>query len=433
MNYSETLAYLYSRLPMFQRIGAAAYKANLDNTIAIDQLLQHPHKKFKSIHIAGTNGKGSVSHLLASIFQESGYKTGLYTSPHLIDFRERIKINGKEVDKEFVVEFVDRYKSEFEKIEPSFFEWTVGLAFDYFAQNEVDIAIIETGMGGRLDSTNIIQPLISVITNISFDHKQFLGDTLDKIAAEKAGIIKPNIPVIIGETQQETNSVFDRFAIKNKSEIIYADQVFNCKKTTQSDKLIVDITKNKDEYIHHLSCGLVGNYQLLNIATVLTAIDKVTDLFPRINLQNIRKGIDNVIENTDLKGRWQLIEHNPKVVCDTAHNVAGIKMITQQLIELKPKKIHFILGFVNDKDVSEILELLPKEACYYFCEPSIPRAMKIENLIEIVGHRFTEKQFYLSVQEAYVAAKNNCLEEELIYIGGSTFVVADFLSTYEKK
>lgn len=433
MNYSETLAYLYSRLPMFQRIGAAAYKANLNNTIAIDQLLQHPHKKFKSIHIAGTNGKGSVSHLLASIFQESGYKTGLYTSPHLIDFRERIKINGKEINKEFIVEFVDKYKSEFEKIEPSFFEWTVGLAFDYFAEKEVDIAIIETGMGGRLDSTNIIQPLISVITNISFDHKQFLGDTLDKIAAEKAGIIKPNTPVVIGETQQETNSVFDRFAIKNKSEIIYADQVFNCKKLNHADKFTVDVIKNKREFLTELSCGLIGNYQLLNIATVLTAIDKVTDLFPRINLQNIRNGIDRVIENTDLKGRWQLIENNPTVVCDTAHNVAGIKMITQQLTELKPNKIHFILGFVNDKDVSEILELLPKEACYYFCEPTIPRAMKIDTLIEIVAIRFIEKHFYHSVQEAFVAAKNNCLEEELIYIGGSTFVVADFLSTYEKK
>jgi dihydrofolate synthase/folylpolyglutamate synthase len=431
MNYPETLAYLFSRLPMFQRIGAAAYKANLDNTIAIDSILNHPHRNFRTVHIAGTNGKGSTSHLLASIFQESGYKTGLYTSPHLIDFRERIKVNGEMIDESFIIDFVEKHKQAFEIIEPSFFEWTVGLAFDYFQHCKVDIAIIETGMGGRLDSTNIIKPELSIITNISFDHKQFLGDTLEKIAGEKAGIIKHETPVIIGETQPETARVFTKTANERNTSIEFADKIFRCEKILQNEKLIVDVFKNGERYINNLSCGLAGNYQLKNLATVLASAEFLQKKFERINENNIRNGIHKVITNTGLQGRWQIVSENPKVICDTAHNQASIEHIVEQLSEIEPSKIHFVLGFVSDKEVSEILSLFPKNAQYYFCEPSIPRAMKIETLKTFVGERFQNANYFDTVEAAYNYVTEKAQKDEVIYLGGSTFVVADFLTKHQ--
>lgn len=427
MNYEETLTYLFSRLPMFQRIGAAAYKANLDNTLAIDKILEHPHRQFPCVHIAGTNGKGSTSHFLASIFQESGYKTGLYTSPHLLDFRERIKINGELISHDYIVEFVAKHKEEFEMIEPSFFEWTVGLAFDYFAHEKVDIAIIETGMGGRLDSTNIISPIQSIITNISYDHKQFLGDTLVKIAGEKAGIIKRNTPVIIGETDSATQDVFVSKANELQAPILFADSIFTCTKINAIPNLELRIEKEGSIIFDTLTSGLNGSYQLKNVATVLTSISELKNQFNRITDTTIHDGIMHVVRNTGLMGRWQCIQTSPMVLCDTAHNVAGIKEVLVQLKELDAAKIHFVLGFVGDKDVDEIIDLLPTQHQFYFCEPSIPRAMKIEILQSYIEGKIPSYQCFKSVEEAYRVALQSCNENEIVFVGGSTFVVADLL------
>ena len=427
MNYEETLAYLFSRLPMFQRIGAAAYKANLDNTLAIDQILKHPHRQFPSVHIAGTNGKGSTSHFLASIFQESGYKTGLYTSPHLLDFRERIKINGELISHNYIVEFVAKHKEEFEIIEPSFFEWTVGLAFDYFAHEKVDIAIIETGMGGRLDSTNIISPIQSIITNISYDHKQFLGDTLEKIAEEKAGIIKRNTPVIIGETDSATQDVFVTKANGLQAPILFADSIFTCTKINAIPSLELRIEKDGSIMFDTLTSGLNGSYQLKNVATVLASISELKNQFERITDTTIHDGMKYVVRNTGLMGRWQCIQTTPMVLCDTAHNVAGIKEILAQLNELDASKIHFVLGFVGDKDVAEIIDLLPTQHQFFFCEPSIPRAMKIETLQSFIDGKIPNYQCFKNVEDAYRVALQLCNKNEIVFVGGSTFVVADLL------
>jgi len=429
MNYAETIDYLFSRLPMFQRIGAAAYKANLDNTYAIDKILNHPHQKFKTIHIAGTNGKGSTSHYLASIFQEAGYKTGLYTSPHLIDFRERIKINGEMITENYIIDFVQKYKVEFEGIEPSFFEWTVGLAFKYFADAHVDVAIIETGLGGRLDSTNIISPKLSIITNISFDHKQFLGNTLELIAIEKAGIVKHNIPVVIGEYISETREVFLKKTKDSNSSIYFTEEDIVVKKVnSNNDELIVNIYDSNNLVIENLKSELIGEYQLKNIATVYKSFILLNQEFIQLNKDSFIKGIESVISNTKLLGRWQVISRNPLTICDTGHNKAGIKMVLKQLEKIGFEKVHFVLGFVNDKEVEEILDMLPISSAYYFCQPTIPRAFKIDDLKPIAMKYFSRANYFSDVKTALYKAQQNCIGDQFVFVGGSTFVVADALS-----
>ena len=403
MNYLETLDYLFSQLPMYQRVGNAAYKANLDNTYRLSEILNHPEKQFKSVHIAGTNGKGSTSHMLAAVLQEAGYKVGLYTSPHLKDFRERIKINGEMISENDVIDFVKEYKHEFEKIQLSFFEWTVGLSFHYFAKQKVDIAIVETGLGGRLDSTNIVTPEVAVITNISMDHTQFLGDTLAKIAAEKAGIIKSTIPIVIGETQAEIKPVFIEKAKQLNASIQFADEGL----------------------IQEYESDLKGAYQQKNKKTVVATIQVLQTLGWNIAENHIKKGLLNVVKNTGLMGRWQVLSKQPFTVCDTGHNEAGIKLILAQINQQSYEKLHFVLGVVNDKDIANILQLLPKNATYYFCQAKIPRALEVDILAEKATAVGLSGAAFPTVEAAYQAAQKNATARDMIFIGGSTFVVAE--------
>lgn len=416
---------------MFQRIGAAAYKANLDNTVAICKLLDNPERKFKSVHIAGTNGKGSTSHFLASILQSADYKTGLYTSPHLKDFRERIKINGEMIPEQYVINFVANYKNHFEQIQPSFFEMTVGLAFDYFASQKVDIAIIETGLGGRLDSTNVIQPLLSVITNISVDHVAFLGDTIEKIAYEKAGIIKPDTPVVIGETQNETKDIFIKKARENKSPIIFSDEIFKVKNvhTISIDEqlLCMDVEKNGQLVYSNLQTELLGMYQQKNIPAVLSVVELLDEKEFKLTEDDVRKGIKHVVKNTGLLGRWQILSKQPLVIADTGHNEAGIKEVVMQIKQTPHQRLHFVLGMVDDKDISNILELLPKEAIYYFCKANIPRAMDADKLQKIAHSKGLSGKIYSSVASAFETAKSVAYSSDLVFVGGSTFTVAEVL------
>ena len=403
MNYLETLDYLFSQLPMYQRVGNAAYKANLDNTYRLSEILNHPEKQFKSVHIAGTNGKGSTSHMLAAVLQEAGYKVGLYTSPHLKDFRERIKINGEMISENDVIDFVKEYKHEFEKIQLSFFEWTVGLSFHYFAKQKVDIAIVETGLGGRLDSTNIVTPEVAVITNISMDHTQFLGDTLAKIAAEKAGIIKSTIPIVIGETQAEIKPVFIEKAKQLNASIQFADEGL----------------------IQEYESDLKGAYQQKNKKTVVATIQVLQTLGWNIAENHIKKGLLNVVKNTGLMGRWQVLSKQPFTVCDTGHNEAGIKLILAQINQQSYEKLHFVLGVVNDKDIANILQLLPKNATYYFCQAKIPRALEVDILAEKAMAVGLSGTAFPTVEAAFQAAQKNATAQDMIFIGGSTFVVAE--------
>ncbi|NQV03343.1 MAG: bifunctional folylpolyglutamate synthase/dihydrofolate synthase [Bacteroidia bacterium] len=415
MRYRETLLWLYSHLPMYQRIGAAAYKANLDNTIALCNLLGNPQNYFDSIHVAGTNGKGSVSHMLASICQEHGLKTGLYTSPHLKDFRERIRVNGRMIPKRKVTGFIKKYEEEFEQIQPSFFEMTVGLAFDYFREEEVDIAIVEVGMGGRLDSTNILTPLVSVITNISYDHKQFLGGTLEKIAIEKAGIIKPGIPVVIGETQEELEEIFRKQANKAHSSILFADQ-------TQANRKKIRISN------FEFRISLQGVYQQKNIRTSCAVTSLLNQKGLNISEQEIHDGILKVTENTGLQGRWQILNRTPLTICDIGHNEAGIREVVEQLNQTPHKHLHIVFGQVNDKEIETILALLPKEATYYFCKANIPRGLDADELkIQAESAGLTGKS-YGSVRIALADARKEADPGDLIFIGGSTFVVAEALA-----
>ena len=430
MNYTATLEYMFLQLPMFQRIGGAAYKANLDNTIAILNLLDNPQHKFKSVHIAGTNGKGSVSHYLAAIFQCAGFKTGLYTSPHLKDFRERIKINGKMISKQKVSRFISNYKSDFEIIQPSFFEMTVGMAFQYFADEKVDIAIIETGMGGRLDSTNLLNPELSIITNIGLDHTQLLGHSITEIAAEKAGIIKENTPIVIGETNTESKKIFETKAKDMKAFISFADRDYaiNSFYHVNNNKehfLAVNILNLQNKKELKILSELNGIYQLKNIKTVLTAIDLLKDKGYKIRLNHIKNGIANVIKLTGLMGRWQTLSTNPLTICDTGHNEDGIKEILKQ-IELTPhQNLHFVIGMVNDKQIDNVLLMLPKRAVYYFCKADIPRGMNENILKEKALSIGLKGKSYTSVKNAIKAAKTKANENDLIFIGGSTFVVAE--------
>ena len=414
--YQQALDYLYATVPDFQRIGAAAYKADLHNTIALLEVVGNPEKKFKSIHIAGTNGKGSCSHMLASILQEAGYKTGLYTSPHLKEFTERIKINGQEIEQQFVVDFVNRLEPAIERIKPSFFEITVAMAFEYFVLQEVDIAVIEVGLGGRLDSTNVINPLISLITNISFDHKDILGDTLEKIAIEKAGIIKEGVPVVISEMQTETYKVFIGKARQCKSKIIFADKSLSAK---IDDDLL---TIKGSELFQVTEFPLRGIYQEKNVPGVL----KVIELLPFvINRNVIIAGLKNVIKNTGLKGRWQKIGESPLTICDTGHNEAGISEILKQISKEKFDKLFVVMGVVKDKDISGVLKQLPPDATYFFCEAKIPRAMGAADLAKHAAQYNLIGEVVPDVNDAIAAARKIATVNDFVFVGGSTFVVAE--------
>ena len=405
MTYQDTLNWMFSQLPMYQRQGKVAFKKDLSNTFKLTKHLNNPETKFKSIHVAGTNGKGSTSHMLASVLQEAGYKVGLYTSPHLKDFRERIKINGKEVSKQSVIGFIKRNRTFFEANNLSFFEMTVGMAFEYFAKQKVDIAVIEVGLGGRLDSTNIISPEVSVITNIGIDHTQFLGDTLEAIAKEKGGIIKPETPVVIGETQKETASVFKHIAEKNNSNIVFADR---------------EIKRN-------LNSDLIGSYQSKNIKTAEQAVIELNKVGFNITGEHLIEGLLRVVKNTGLLGRWQILNEKPKVVCDTGHNKEGLTYVMNQLKKETFKSLHVVFGVVNDKDLSTIVGLLPKKATYYFCKPNIPRGLDAKKLKDALLEYNLLGEAYSSVNEAYKSAKDAAKKDDFIFIGGSTFTVAEII------
>ncbi len=428
MDYSQTLDYLYSRLPMFHRIGAAAYKGDLTNINSLSDILGHPEKKIKTIHIAGTNGKGSVSHMLASVLQEAGYKTGLFTSPHLKDFRERIRINGKMVEEKTVIRFVEENLKSFENLEPSFFEWTMAFAFDYFAKESVDIAIIETGLGGRLDSTNIITPELSIITNISFDHMQFLGDTLVKIAGEKAGIIKVGVPVITGERQEDCEFVFIEKALEINSPLLFASDHYVAESISTDDEgQTFRIFKNKKILFSEIACCLKGDYQSKNICTVLLALEILKKKFPGIAETAIRNGLKKVVGNTGLQGRWQVLNQQPLTIADVGHNEAGIKYVMQQLSRLTYDQLHIVFGMVNDKSPEMVLSLLPKNARYYFCKANLPRAMEAAVLKSHAEAFGVNGNVYSSVAVAFEDAKAKAGKNDVIFIGGSTFVVAEVL------
>lgn len=428
MTYQETLDYMFSQLPMFHRIGKSAYKANLDNTLALDEFFGHPHRQFKSIHVAGTNGKGSTSHMLASILQDAGLKVGLYTSPHLRDFRERIKVNGVEVSERYVVDFVETHKHLFETVQPSFFEMTVALAFKYFAEEMVDVAVVEVGMGGRLDSTNIISPLVSVITNIGFDHTEFLGDTLAKIAGEKGGIIKDGIPVVVGETHVETSSVFEEIAKDRNAKLVFADQKYAVTETfLQEDGIQVFSVEdcNGVSAYNNLEVDLQGSYQRKNILTVLAAVDELKPYFPELSEATIRKGLRHASKQTGLRGRWYQLSANPLTICDTGHNVDGITFIVDQIAKTPYEKLFWVFGMVSDKDISKVITLLPKDAYYIFTQASIPRAMDAELLAEKCNAVGLKGEVEKNVQKALLRAKKMASNNDLIFIGGSTFVVAE--------
>ncbi|WP_299115336.1 folylpolyglutamate synthase/dihydrofolate synthase family protein [uncultured Winogradskyella sp.] len=405
MNYQETVDWLFNQLPMYQSQGQSAYKKDLSNTILLANYLKNPEKKFKSIHVGGTNGKGSCSHMLASILQEAGYRVGLYTSPHLKDYRERIKINGKEISKQFVMGFVKKHKSFFETNSLSFFEMTVGLAFDYFAKEKVDVAVIEVGLGGRLDSTNIIMPELSIITNIGLDHVQFLGNTLPKIASEKAGIIKPNIPVVIGETHAETETVFLEKANEMNSLIYFSDHIIP----------------------EALESDLKGAYQSHNIKTVMQSTEILKNQGFKITKDQLQLGLLNVVKNTGFMGRWQVLSSNPMVVCDTAHNKEGLSYTMNQLKKECNGQLHIVFGVVNDKDFEALIPLLPIHAKYYLCKPNVPRGMDADELQAVFNKKGFLSEAYNSVCEAFSKAKLSANQEDYIYVGGSTFVVAEIL------
>ena len=402
MNYQETLSWMFNRLPMFQTQGKNALNNKLDNILTFTSVLGNPQTKFKSLHIAGTNGKGSSSSMLASILQEAGYKVGLYTSPHLKDFRERIKINGKEIPESYVVNFISENKSFLEKHSLSFFEMTVGMAFSYFAEEKVDIAVIEVGLGGRFDSTNIITPEVSLITNISKDHTDILGDTLPKIAFEKAGIIKQNVPVVISEYQEETAPVFTARAKEIKAPIIFANHIETS-----------------------LTTDLQGAYQEKNIKGVIAVTELLIHQGWDITPENIAQGLLHVVHNTNLKGRWQTLGSYPTIVCDTGHNVGGLTYVMEQLKKQTYTHLHIVVGFVKEKDVNSVLELFPKEATYYFCSPAIARGLNVDTLKEIATAKGLQGERYSSVAEALNAAKTQALPTDFIFVGGSTFVVAE--------
>lgn len=426
MDYQQTLDYLFTRLPMFSRIGAAAIKKDLTNTKELCQYLGNPEKKFRSIHIAGTNGKGSTSHMLAAILQVAGYSTGLYTSPHLKDFRERIRVNGEMIDKDFVIDFTERIRDISERIEPSFFEITVAMAFDYFVASQIDIAVVEVGLGGRLDSTNVIQPELSVITNIGWDHMNILGDTLQKIAAEKGGIIKPGIPVVIGESDPETLPVFEEAAKKSSSPIFIADKTrYAAEWKYEHTWLEIAVADNRNDERNQYQLDLTGYYQLKNLVTVLEAVEQLRARGFHITNEHVSKALRQVKRLTGLHGRWELIRHHPNVVLDVAHNVEGIQQLVSQLELVNSNQSHIVIGIVKDKEIDEMLKLLPKEATYYFTRARIPRAMPEDVLAETAHKIGLNGSTYPDVNTALQAALLAADKEDLILVCGSVFVVGE--------
>jgi len=409
MDYQDTLSYLYNSTPMFQQVGSSAYKEGLENTLTLDEHFGHPHRKFRTIHVAGTNGKGSCSHTIAAILQEAGYSVGLYTSPHLVDFRERIRINGQPISEEYVIRFVEEERCFFEALHPSFFELTTAMAFRYFADEGVDAAVVEVGLGGRLDCTNIIHPDLCIITNISLDHIQFLGNTLPQIAREKAGIIKSGIPVVIGETTPETKSVFQKKAQEVNAPIYFAEE-------------------NGREDYPGIKYELKGLYQKKNSRTVLTALPLLKEAGYQLDEQSVRSGFAHVVELTGLMGRWQKLQDRPTLICDTGHNVGGIGYIVEQLKQQQFHNLHIVIGMVNDKDVRGVLALLPQNAIYYFTQASVKRALpanELQKLAESVG---LKGNCYPDVPSAVQTAQEKSLPEDFIFVGGSSFIVADLLA-----
>jgi len=436
MNYEQTLQYLYTQLPMFTRDGASAFKKDLTNTLGLCRRLDNPQHKFRSVHVGGTNGKGSTSHMLAAILQTAGYKTGLYTSPHLKDFRERIRINGQMISEQTVVDFVEDHRADFDEIAPSFFEMTVALAFDVFAKEKVDIAVIEVGLGGRLDSTNVITPLLSVITNIGWDHMNMLGDTLQLIAGEKAGIIKPGIPVIIGEQQPEVSNVFIDKAAQTNSNIRFASEewVISSPEVGKSESpkekvglleiAIQKISSGLSDF-RTFRLDLTGTYQLKNVKTVLSAVDELRGQGFVITDEHLETALKQVKNLTGLHGRWETLSHNPLTICDTGHNPDGIQEVMKNIASVHYKHLHMVIGMVNDKDTGKVLPLLPKDATYYFCKPDIPRGLDAESMKAQAGAHGLIGEAYLSVKEALLSAQKNAANDDLVFVGGSTFVVAE--------
>jgi dihydrofolate synthase / folylpolyglutamate synthase len=427
MTYEETLEFLFSQLPAYHRIGKAAYKNNLDNTNALDNYFGHPHRNYNTIHIAGTNGKGSVSHMLASILREAGLATGLYTSPHLKDFRERIQVNGMMIPEQDVITFVSEHKEIINKIRPSFFEMTAAMAFSYFSSRNVDVAVIETGLGGRLDSTNIINPVLSVITNIGHDHMDLLGDTLAKVAAEKAGIIKESVPVVIGETDPESEKIFTSVAAEKGSDIWFADKNFRCTllewdHLSGQRKYTVNQLTDKSLWTGFIPLG--GDYQQKNLQTVYQIFRVLQDRFS-LTGNNLADGIRKVIENTHLQGRWQVIGSNPLTICDTGHNKEGLEYVLNQISKVPSTGVHFVIGFVSDKDLDGILPMFPSNARYYFTKASVPRAMDENSLRLKASLSGLKGDCYTDVKSAVKAARENALPTDLVFIGGSTFIVAE--------
>jgi dihydrofolate synthase / folylpolyglutamate synthase len=420
-NYSDCLSFLYSALPMYQRVGASAYKKDLHNTLWMCQHLGHPETKFKSIHIAGTNGKGSTAHTIAAILQAAGYKTGLYTSPHLKDFTERIKINGQEVPHEKVLAFVNRHHAFMKDIQPSFFEWTVAMAFHYFAEESVDIAVIEVGMGGRLDSTNVIRPELSIITNISYDHKPFLGDTLWQIASEKAGVIKKGIPVVISEFQAEVWEVFQKKALEMEAPLFPAWEEVAITAHPEGGFAI----KTTQVHLSNVIPQLKGAYQKANLQGIVAGVQVLRQRGFNIPDESIKRGIEMSVTLTGLKGRWQILQEQPLVICDTAHNEAGVRQVIDQLTKITHGQLHLILGMVADKEVDEILELFPRNAQYWFCQAQIPRAMEASVLAELAHRKGLQGKVVPMVNEALKEALSQAGPEDVIFVGGSTFTVAE--------
>jgi len=425
MTYQQCIEFFYSQLPMFHRSGAAAMKTGLGNIELLCTHLDHPEHKFPSVHVAGTNGKGSSAHLLAAVLQSAGYNTGLYTSPHIKDFRERIRINGLPIKEEEVVAFVTKYQQFINKMKPSFFELTVAMAFDYFAQQQVDIAIVEVGLGGRLDSTNIINPLVSVITNIGFDHSEFLGNSLASIAKEKAGIIKPGIPVIIGERHPETDPVFIERALAGKSIISFAQDKFTIDYTPHQGHLLLDIYQEGTLKWSEMELQLGGPYQARNIPGVLDAVLQITQLGYAIADDQVSIGFNKVVDITGIKGRWQILGENPEIICDTGHNRAAMEYILRELQAIKRGRLHMVLGFVNDKDINSMLEILPQDALYYFCSAKVPRSLAAEDLYKIADAFGLRGEVIIDPNKALTAARGAAHKQDLIFVGGSTFVVAE--------
>ncbi len=430
MTYQQTIHYLYTRTPLFQNVGQGAYKEGLENTYSLDEHFGHPHQHYRTIHVAGTNGKGSCSHTLAAILQHAGYKVGLYTSPHLVDFRERIRVNGKMIPKKRVIDFVQQERDFFEPLYPSFFEVVTALAFLYFEEQKVDVAVVEVGLGGRLDCTNIITPALSVITNISYDHVKLLGNTLEQIAAEKAGIIKSGVPVVIGETTPETRPVFQNKAQEVGAPIVFAEDTPEVSSFDYAPNGGIDYDTVSFGRLHG---ELGGAYQVKNTNTVLHAVQQMRAAGFRLSQADVEAGFAQVSELTGLQGRWQQISSSPRVFCDTGHNIGGFEYITRQLAAQKCRQLRIVIGMVNDKDINGVLSLLPKDAVYYFCQASVNRSLPADDVKKLAQQHGLDGQTFGSVAEAYQSALSDCQNDDFLFVGGSTYVVADFFTSLLKK